>query len=391
MNYNRLAKNIIKLDIPKIVFVLELSNQCPMKCKYCFYNYDLRNKIELDLDNPQLFLFLKKISKHKLINIDIQYDGNYFRLKKFVNKLFENELYSLDLTIQSSGCGVDIDFLKFISDFGISVAYSFDGFYNGLRKNSVSKSAMDLSNKQGVSFGIITVVSKENESKLFSYFKRLVNLYPSNFRGINFNYIYTDNLKLLPNSKTIVSEYNKIYDYIIKNNLPINFSPYFTSIKRKYFKFAELCDDGGCGAYKRIFSISCDGRIFGCDSLIKTYSPAGDISQIRTKLLFDVQSIKNKLNCNSCMYNTICENFCVGKFKSINENMGFIQELCIYNKTVCKAVLKILKSEKIAKIFAYKPNRYSVNFISSNLSSKFYPLGNNGLWDKTILFFLCFK
>lgn len=365
MNYKLLQKQILESDTSKVVFVLELSNCCPMRCAYCFYGYDLKKKIELNLEDSKLFSFLKNISLQKQVSIDIQYDGNFKKLKEFVYALFKFDINNIELTIQSSGCGVTKEFINFVKDLGISVAYSFDGFYTGFRKNDISKKAMELSNKMNLSFGIITVVSKENENRLFSDFKRLIKNYKY-FRGIYYNHIYTANLEILPDPNILVKEYISIYNYIIRNNISINFNPYLSNLRRKYFKFAELCDDGGCGGFKRMFAIGCNNKIYGCDSLIKTYTPANNCLQIRKNLLKEVTKLKTKLKCKSCDYNGVCESFCIGKYKSIGSNFKFLKKLCEYNFAVCESMKDIPKNQ--AFIFMYNPNKDAKQPITSNIN-----------------------
>jgi radical SAM protein with 4Fe4S-binding SPASM domain len=369
MDYKVLLSDIINSNVNKIVFVLELSNHCPMGCKYCFYKYDLKNKKNLDLNNKELFKFIKNIAKYKLVNIDIQYDGNFNLLKNFLFKLYDSDLYHIKTTIQSSGLGVNDKFLDLISDFNISVAYSFDGFFTGFRKNLVAKSAMDLTNKYKIPFGVITVVSKENDSRLFEDFKNLVKSYPETFSGIYYNYIYTSNLNMLPNANNVVDEYNFIFKYIVKNNLKINFSPYLLNIKRKFFKFAELCDDGGCGAYKRMYAINCEGKIYGCDSLINAFDVTNDIKKNRRYILKDVKKYRSLLGCDNCEYKSICETFCIGKFKCTNNDVKFLKELCSYNKKVSSAVSNILQDKGLCSVFISNPNKGCVKPVSSNIKN----------------------
>jgi sulfatase maturation enzyme AslB (radical SAM superfamily) len=164
------------IDVDKMVFVLEMSNNCKMNCKYCFYDYDKNvEKSQLSTNSLDDFLnLLTELSKEKHISLDIQYDGNEKHLFEILRSIFAKYLYHIDLNIQSSGLGVSEKLLSYLKYHDIRISFSFDGYFNGMRKNSVALNAMKLAKNNEVNFGIITVVSKENENRLYGDFRKLV-------------------------------------------------------------------------------------------------------------------------------------------------------------------------------------------------------------------------
>jgi len=362
------------LDVELINFVIEMSTNCPNKCKYCFYSYSQEQEYVLKMSDYDDFLsFIYELSKYKLVTLNIQYDGNEGHLRNLINKFFEFKLFHVSISIQSSGLGINTQLLSLLKFLGIKISFSFDGFFEGARKNKIALNAMNLAAKSGINFGIITVVYNEIESRLFNDFKELVKIYDHFFRGIYYNLIYTKEYSMFPKAQILVKQYEKIYNYILKNELKINFHPLETIFKRFFSPYAKLCDDGGCAAYNRIFALSANGRLYGCDSFVRNCEfENNDFLESKQKVLLEVDNIKNELGCNNCEYVKICDKICLGKFLSINKNLKSLHYICDYNRLCNILAIKLYrKNQSLVQLFL-STNNYQI-------SPKTY------YWDSTIL------
>ena len=321
------------------IFVIKLTKFCNMRCKYCYEFPYLADKTKMEL--PQVELLLKNIASTLVENnitkstflwhggepfvLSPEYFSEIYYLQNLIFKktgiTFKNVVQT-NLTIFDEG---HFDLLKEgkINEIGVSIDLFGDDRVNigGKVLDDITLSNMQLLVNAGISFGAISILSKNTSQhilKLFNFFDELNvswRILPIDMLGFE-----NQHDKNLLTSDEVVEVYKAVFEkWLLSNNKiliePINeyLESAIASFNPDYvlYKFDKDKDD-------YLFVINTNGDVYSeVDSYNITYS-YGNIFQTPLKKLIDSNARKRVISraksiisstCIPCRYYGYCDGF----------------------------------------------------------------------------------
>jgi len=363
LKYVSLKKDLCDFDTQRYMIILELTRACNQNCRYCFISeINKKEKLKLKSNSEKnIDKLIDQISKTNY-HFTIVFHGGEPLLKKELIKYTIKKINSAGLStkvrfgLQTSGYNLTDDFVKYAQKNDVNIGVSIDSLSDGLRDPKMGINALEILKQNNLPIGLICIINKSNQDKLFNNFKTLVKKHK--IKGILFNCLYHKNSDYLPNLSIVKKEIEKIIDYLLKNNLKISIDPLKMFAERLSGQFSSLCYDGGCGGFKRILAYSVEGKFYPCDSFVDNPAYKQNVFNLshfldkRTKILQKATKIRNKLKCNDCKYNFICIGPCVGKLSIYGNKTNLAKFICEYEKLWLELLFKkILNNPVNLKVF----------------------------------------
>ena len=343
--------------------VIEMTRKCPVNCKYCFItSINEKEKLSLKSNNWNNLLKLIDSVEKQPHKFDFCFHGGeplleFDLIKKTIEEIKKRNLNDkIKFSLQTSGFNLNKDNLEYLLKNNVSIGISVDSIDKTARDPKYALEALDLYKSLNRSCGVIIVVNKTNQKKLYKTYKKLVDYYK--VKGILFNLMISDKTEFKPNLKIINKQIEKILKDYTSKELKISIEPLKSFSERILGYNSALCYDLGCGAFKRIVSYSVDGNFYGCDTFVdqeKFKVNEFNITKFNTKrvdILNLVKNMKKYLKCNECKYNYFCRVPCIGKLNIYNNSKEIIKLACDYNKMWIDHFLKyILKNPNNLNLF----------------------------------------
>ncbi|MCS3901187.1 radical SAM protein [Methanococcus voltae] len=238
--------------------ILKLTNNCNLRCKYCYAN--LSSDLDGDISNRNMDFETAKKAIDYLLSIDnnlkIQFTGgepllNFELLKKIVeycnnlnlqiknenkrenkrenkinkiNKLnkLNNKKYNIKFAIQTNGTIINSEIIEFIKKFKIGLGISLDDLNNEFRVYANEKPCkidvlknMTLLKQNGVHFGITSVITSKNMCETILE-ELIIYLLSLEVHSISFDFLKLKNKDEFDNNGIFEPEYEDFIKLINK-------------------------------------------------------------------------------------------------------------------------------------------------------------------------------
>lgn len=382
----------IRQNIKPQGFLLNLTDQCNLRCYYCFVDHAPHRMTPKVLEDSLEFIF-NSVDPTKPISIDffggepmLEYET---LIKPTVEKLWADKIhlkYDFRLGMTTNGTLLNEERLKFLKEHKVGLLLSIDGDketqdYN--RACADGKSSFDiLAPKLPMILKYYPQVTFRGTITPFSSDKIVDNYLFA--RNNNFQFIY-----MTPNSheewddqsrKNLIKgvfEIARLMQIDYENGeVPLFFSPLMSMCANIILGPPERGkDEFSCGWGTVSMGIGTDGRLFGCQE--RSSHDDNDVFYIgdiyngidesrHRKLLaplektIKVSNFNNREYCNSC----ICKDYCnAGICQAHAEwNTGELTKHvdieCIYDRSLMYAAMELLKYNRNNKNFIDSLNRY---------------------------------
>lgn len=373
-----------------------LTNQCNLKCKYCFVNQNVeRMSYQTALDATN---FLIENSKETGYTPNItffggepllEWDSVIVPLTKYIREEYRQKF---DLNITSNCILMTEDKLKFMEENGIGLLFSIDGdketqdfnrpFHSGKGSFDVLKDKIPMILKYFPNMTFRATIHRPTAKNTFHNMEFAVE------QGYN-NMFFTPNVfdEWTEEEKNILRKQMNLFgDYFIENarqgkivhlnNLDRIF-PKILAINNAYSKNLDRpllnhkCGLGtGSGA-----SISPNGEIYGCQEMVTNDDVflIGDIYkgediEKRKQLasLFNSQKVYGLNNCKDCKFDKICDGGCVANNYLWNKDLNKMPDMyCFWEQILLDEAIRIcnvLGNEKneLFKNIYFRVNRKAI-------------------------------
>lgn len=344
--------------------LIKPTNNCNLRCKYCFHEkYGYNNKL-LEMDILKKYIILLS-EKYKHINI-IWHGGEpltvpmtyYEEIYDFCSNIDATFTYSL----QTNGTLLNQEKIDFFRKNETNIGLSFDGLGNEFMRTSTDKilKNIELLKQNGFYPGAIIVINQNNVNKLieeYNYFKSLD-------LGMKLNPMFNDgavikNKFLYLNPNEYISNFINFFKYWVNDKeCNINVLTCEEIVNLIVHESSRVCTFNSC--LGKWLCLDSNGTLYPCDRLCLEDYNLGDVSKINSieeifynsnffKLLQG--SIIRRNNCiNSCEFYKNCYSGC-------NANAILEGNLEYRSSCIQKEILKEIKEF----IFTTKLNLENMN------------------------------
>lgn len=328
---------------PITVMLKPASGTCNMRCSYCFYADEQKNRQVPNyglMSNEVLHAILTKVLAHAETECTISFQGgeptcaglDFFRTVVALEQQLNTTGITIHNAIQTNGYLINDEWARFFAENNFLVGVSLDGpkelhdlnrlDSGGNGTHSRVMKAIALLKKHGVEFNILTVVTAttcRSIRKTYNFFRRnqfdyqqyIPCLDPLGEERGGHNY----SLNAASFSNYLKDLFDCWYEDAAKGNLLYN--RYFTNLLLILTgRPPEACGMGGmCGMQ---YVIEADGGVYPCDFYmldewrlgnVLTHSIA-EIDQMRDSLGFVQISIEAASDCKQCKWYALCRGGC---------------------------------------------------------------------------------
>ncbi len=377
---NRLLnRNLFEYQLVEVIkevrptfYLIEITQQCNLKCKYCFRGEHNNKVISFEMLEKVLSNIYVTIKKYNINNFSIQPWGGepllYMDRVLFIREYFDKLNLHPHISIETNGVLLNVETLKKLLVADIYIGISIDGIkeiqdnqrpclYEGQSSSDiVRENIIKIKNKYpNYSFGSISVYTKESLfflEKNIKYISEdlLINNLKLNIVKDN---SYFDGLSM--NEKEIEDFYCRMFRYIRKNNQIVE-SNIFERAYNLIFNYNNnICISLGCmGGYKMV-AYSVDGELYNCELIGMDNQKIGNINDdIVDSIEKGIESYNPYYNdkqteeCKSCPWWHFCKGGCSAN--CLRQNTKYDIDGCIINKTLYPLIINsILKKDKLYK------------------------------------------
>lgn len=350
------------------VLIKPASALCNLRCKYCFYMDESKNRavpshnvMQLEYVDILVDRIVEYLDGSGIANISFQGGEptiakvEYFNY--FISKMKKYPNIETHYSIQTNATLLDDDFIKLFKENNFLVGVSLDGYKQNMDSfrfgpniNSVYEKVMESINllkKHHVDFNILTVVTRD----LAKHPKQLFDFYLSN----NFEYVQLipclpsfaeedDGMSLRPQDYTaFYNEFFKawINKYKKGNYINVNLFENIAGLIQGYYPYQ-------CGMLGKCISqyvIESNGDVYPCDFYCLDEYLMGNIKDKSFKQLSISDGSKQLLKtsncekkiCETCKYRNMCHGGCQ------RQNVCYLKDdYCAYQKLLDLAVPELI-------------------------------------------------
>lgn len=358
-------------------FLINLTNNCNLRCKYCFRHLEKLKRDEID--NSMLKSICKYILQYchaqNIKEFSIQFWGGepllMFDKIIYVYEFFEKHGLNPQFIMETNGTLIDEKVATELVKRKIRIGISIDGpeYLHNLQRPFVNGGESFDQVIQGVNclkkvfydeFGLITVITKKNiheASDILNYFAKQLNLHQAKFNLVKQNVFSPESMEL---SNFSDLEIDNFFDNIIKKIVQLNqegYQIYERNICDKTMNLLSkrarnICSSRGCRGGYKIVSFNGKGDIYPCDMLDHEEVRIGNIKD-EISLLHMIENAveKNRFfkkkeieECKMCPWNGYCEGGCTASM--IYNEKSFIDEMeCRVNRILYPKLIHLLLSK----------------------------------------------
>ncbi len=314
--------------------ILELTNACNLRCKYCFENYQTAQRkysimTEATLKEAIDFLLEDRLNCHLTF-----FGGEPLLCKELIilgirygNKIARKGKKYITYSIVTNGTELDDEFISVLNDNNVNVIYSFDGnkfSQNKYRPFISGKGSYDivvdnlkklLKTRKDERYGHLIVrptIISTTVSLLNDIYSELIEL---GCREISFSLVSADESKDYAIKKDDLNSLRNAYDKMVEN--------YYCELSKKYScnKFfesilervesnsvnKEFCD---CG--KRYIAIDVKGNVYPCEGFIgvEEFKMGDIINKELERSWVHPENVDENIECMNCWARYLCGGSC---------------------------------------------------------------------------------
>lgn len=369
-NCNNTKRNILFPKITSAFFIL--TNQCLLKCVYCFHNQNVKKmsyQTALDATN---FLIRNAEETKAIPNIVffggeplLEWDSIIVPLTKYIRNEYKKQF---KLSITSNCVLMTEDKLQFMKENDIGLLFSIDGdketqdfnrpFHNGKGSFDVLEDKISLILEYFPNMTFRATIPQPTCQNTFHNMKFAIE------KGYN-------NMFFIPNvfeewseeNKNILREQLKLFgDYFIENARE-NKIIHLNNLDKIFPKIVEINNayrnnfnrpniKSKCGLGTNIFaSISTDGKLFACQEMVTNGEEfhIGDIYngenlEKRKKLasMFDSQKVRGLNDCKDCKMQLTCDGGCIANNYLKNSDLNRMPDMyCYWQQILLEEAIRI--------------------------------------------------
>ena len=325
------------------VLIKPASGMCNLRCKYCFYCDEAKNR-EVEsygfMSEETLEKVIRKALDYSDVSCSFTFQGGepFLRGLPFFEKVIElqkkhnTKKVKIFNAIQTNGTLLDKEWAKFLKENHFLVGVSLDGteLTNDLfRVDSGGKGTFEkimegigqLKEFQ-VDFNILTVVNAMTAKKIsriydfykqsgFFYLQFIPCLNPLGKEGDRFAYTLTPDAY----GRFLKTLFDLWYNDWKEGNI-IHIQQFEEYIKMLLLMPPDVCGMSGTCSYQHV--VEADGEVYPCDFYVLDEYKLGNLSQVsfaeinekREKIHFIEESAVMHEACGGCRYAAICRGGC---------------------------------------------------------------------------------
>ena len=331
--YEGRAKAVV--DRALSLVVLKLTNKCNMACKYC-YNEGLDSAVgaiddEIAYKTVELAL---EGSGSEGVNI-VLHGGEPLLFFQRMSQIVEYaEAYAETLgkpvyfSLQTNGSMFNAERIEFVRDHNIGLGVSFDGLDDVNDAARIWRSGVGTSRavhrgiaqlkKAGVPVNIITVVTRENDSRLDEVAMYLQDL---GCASLKFSFYFPQGRAdlfrgLAPDPEHVVGSMQRLVKSISEGSLAhLEVEDVISHMDSVITgQNQSMCRGAPCGAGKEMMTVFPSGEVYACDCLVHPEFNIGNVSQSTLEqsgrnlklTVLNQRSPETLEPCSTCHLRTIC-------------------------------------------------------------------------------------
>lgn len=367
------------------MFVLNITNKCNLKCKYCFANAGMDGASQMSDDVLDKIIHIIAQTESKSICIDF-HGGEPLIMYDFIKSAIQKiESYipdkNINYTTQTNGTLLNSNIIDFMKEYRISTGISLDGpqtindenriFNDGKGSFSSVIKNIKLAQSKKLNISIISVISDpKNLKTCYEFFKS------NNIFNVKF-------VPVMPQGRGLTKKYYEkfFFDYakyeleifeqmILDRRKGINMFLISPCLILRNIVFCDnryMCMRAPCGAGMEILSFDQFGNIIPCDSMTGIDNDnfiVGNINEFTTLREIintsKIQRLRNKSiekieKCNSCEYKRFCGGGCCSETFDFYGTIYSKSPLCDYYKIIIEGIFSFLDKyeEDIIGILKY--------------------------------------
>lgn len=335
---DKVSSDLEAIRMKSKCFYLFVSQECNLKCLYCYGDGGSYKKATMMMDEETLKNFFDKCVMDKQTVYDIVFFGgeplmNFPLVRKAVELGNQKRKsgFEINYTLVTNGTVFNPEIRQFISDHIGNVTVSLDGpkGYNDLQRPSIGGfSSHDSTIRtikeirdEGISLSIRTIVTKKNYANIGDVYRHNLELNPDGVGITPVDVPPTDPVYLTG------EEYRRLADDISRISCE-NLSALAEGDEPAYYEFSyallERVYTGrkrfyACGAGRAQFGVAADGEVYPCHRFVgmKDFCigniNSGDIPGIdfqKAEAVFNPLSVHTIEDCNGCWARYLCGGCC---------------------------------------------------------------------------------
>ncbi len=356
--------NETKSIAKKIDCWLHLTNDCNLKCSYCYIDKS-KTSMSIHTAKNAIEIITNTAREHGYTEIQLRFSGGEPLLRfsllcdiiEYTKGKYSEFIWRY--VILTNGTLIDDNIAHYIKEKKIGVSISLDGTeeYNTCRQDIMGNSSFDkvicgieTLQKHGTKAGIMTTVSEHNLYGLPALTKFFI------MRGMTFRFsleknIVTGNTSLFRN----LSEVNRIMTECI--NIMNSFID--SGMANFHFKFGDIVFNHPskrvCGAGNNSFAIGHLGELGLCGMgliyPLSTINEISDLWELRQKgdnniCMFSVEQVEA---CSNCIWRYCCANGCPMQNQATNHNLVGLSPYCFVYKSILPQYIKMLGKKMLVE------------------------------------------
>lgn len=314
--------------------ILELTNACNLRCRYCFENYQTEQRDISIMTKNILEKAIRFLLKDRR-NCHLTFFGGEPTLCKeliihgiyYGNQLAREQRKYISYSIVTNGTNIDDEFLNILNENNVNIVYSFDGnkfVQNQNRPFAGGKGSYEvvyknlikiLNSRKDERYGHIIVrptITSESVRLMNNIYNEFINI---GCKEVSFSLVSADeNKQYAIREKDIeilresYKEMTKNYYYEIEKGN--SFNKFFESILKKVD--SDSINKYFCDCGRRYIAIGTNGDIYPCEGFLGVkQAKLGNINnEFLEKEWILPQSVEVNKECNNCWAKYLCGGSC---------------------------------------------------------------------------------
>jgi len=355
-----------KLGIKRFTAWLHITNQCNLRCTYCYVE-KTGARMDKKMGEKVIRRLIDSAKKHKFKEIRINFSGGEclleFKLIKhlidYSKKLGKKSKIKFSFLLLSNGILITKEIAEYTKKNKIMIRISLDGmkkyndkgrvFSNGKGSFDFIVRGIRIMQKVKASYFVGVTVTDSNVDGLYLLTKFFIKEQIPFSLNLVREHSLTDFTEISNNHKKLIRIFKKVFRYIGRN------LDKKVMIVNTFFETLNLLEPNTvvCGAGKSLVAINPQGKLTTCQmSLDRLIGSIDDdiIKTVRDKNIFKPHdlSVLDKKQCRKCMWRYICAGGCPMLVKNTYRRDDVASPNCDIYKALIPEMLK-LKAKQIIR------------------------------------------
>ena len=354
-------------------FMIDLTSNCNMRCKYCLRNVGSDNHfLQLSVLDGICDFINAYAEKYNLKDISIQPWGGEPLLALDLILRLRNKIHPTNtrvhFSIETNGLLLNEQNAQLLYENKIGIGISIDGYkqlHDGQRVTKdgkgthsvVEKNLINSKNLFGSRLGTITTITKKNAShveEILDYFVRDLKLEHVKFNFVHDSLFFNCEELCVPEeeiSETIIRLLNKI---VKLNEEGLTIEEHNISVKLRNIltrRFTDICHSAGCCGGKKMIVFDMNGGIYPCELTDTPGEAIGNIGDgvdlvkvVNSSITIqDYFTPKKEKICDECDWYVFCRGGCTVRAISRGNRPPKIDRIeCAVNRSLYPALIELI-------------------------------------------------